>query len=105
MKKIKYLVFFIFMFLINISITKANEIYSIDVNIKLDEEGNGIVTEIWNMKADKGTENYKPMGDLGNSEISNFKVTDEIGRNYTFLSNWNVNATLSEVTFPVTENS
>lgn len=95
MKKIKYLVFFIFMFLINISITKANEIYSIDVNIKLDEEGNGIVTEIWNMKVDKGTENYKPMGDLGNSEISNFKVIDETGRNYTFLSNWNVNATLS----------
>ena len=95
MKRIKYFVLVVFMFLLNISIIRANEIYSIDVDITLDEEGNGIVTEIWDMKVNKGTENYKPMGDLGNSNITNFHVTDETGREYTYLSNWNINGTLS----------
>ncbi len=94
MKKIKYLIFTLFVSLISISFIKANEIYSIDVNVELNKDGSAHITEVWNMKVDKGTEVYKPMSNLGNSEISNFTVKDE-DRVYTYLSSWNTSGTLS----------
>lgn len=95
MKKIKLFLFVSFLLFFNIQIIRANEIYSIDVNVELDEYGNGTITEIWNMKVDNGTENYKPIGDLGNGEITNFHVKDEKGNDYTYLTSWNTNGTLN----------
>lgn len=93
MKKIKYLFFSLLMLFCTISFVKANTIYSIDVTAVLDEEGNGKITEIWKMNVDNGTEIYKPFGDLGNSEITNFHVSEE-GILYDLVSNWDVNGTL-----------
>lgn len=93
MKKLKYLLLMI-LFFCTFSFVKANEIYSIDVSLELDNEGNGKVTEIWNMYVNQGTEVYKPMGDLGNSEITNFHVSDGI-TNYESLSSWSTSGTLN----------
>ncbi len=95
MKKIKYFVFFLVMFLFNITISKANTIDSIYIDVTLDEEGNGHIQELWNMYVDRGTENFKPMTNLENSTISDFTVSDETGNIYTFLSTWNTNGTLA----------
>ncbi len=73
----------------------ANTIYSIDVTLNLDENGNGKITEVWQAKVDSKTELYKPMGDLGNSEITNFKVTMD-DQAYTYISNWDIDASLKE---------
>ena len=75
MKKIKYFIFMLLIFIIGMGSVSANTIYSIDVDLKLDSNGNGKVTEIWKANVDSKTELYKPMGDLGNSKITNFKVT------------------------------
>lgn len=93
MKKVNYFFFSILMLFCTISFVKANTIYSIDVTAVLDEEGNGKITEIWKMNVDKGTESYKPFGDLGNSEITNFHVSEN-GTLYTSLTSWNINASL-----------
>lgn len=93
MKKIKYLFFSLLMLFCTISFVKANTIYSIDVIAVLDEEGNGKITEIWKVDVNKGTESYKPFGDLGNSEITNFHVSEE-GILYDLVSNWDINGTL-----------
>ncbi len=95
MKKLCYLLLFLAVFLGNFSQVLANEIHSIKVDAKLDKEGNGVITEVWDMSVDHGTENYKPMSNLGNSTISNFKVVDENGQEYTSLSSWDVNADFS----------
>ena len=69
----KYFSFALFALIINVGLVKANTIYGINVNVTLDEEGNGKIIEKWDMNVNQGTENYKPMMNLGNSEITNFR--------------------------------
>jgi len=97
MKKLKYVLFTILLFLINISIVSAKDdvINRIDVSITLDKYGNAHIEEIWDVKANMGTEFYKAEYNLGNMKISNFKVYEN-NRLFTFVNNWNVNGSLSE---------
>lgn len=93
MKRIKYLFFSLLLLFSMVGFAKANTIYSIDITAVLDEDGNAKITEVWNMSVDKGTEVYKPMGSLGNSEISNFHVSEN-GERYNYQTNWNTSGTL-----------
>ena len=93
MKKVRYFIFSLILLFSMKNLAKANSIYSIDVTMVLDEEGNANVTEVWNMDVDRGTEVYKPMGRLGNSEISNFHVSEN-GFLYEYQDSWNINGTL-----------
>lgn len=90
MKYLKYLLVVIIAFTINISLASAtNKINSIDVTVNLDVYGTGHIKEIWNVKTDQGTEVFKPMSNLVNSEITNFKVSMD-GTNFT-QKTWNIN--------------
>ena len=93
MKRIKYLFFSLLLLFSMVCFAKANTIYSIDITAVLDEYGNAKITEVWDMSVDKGTEVYKPMGSLGNSEISNFHVSEN-GKRYNYQTNWNTSGTL-----------
>lgn len=93
MKRIKYLFFSLLLLFSMIGFAKANTIYSIDITAVLDEDGNAKITEVWDMSVDKGTEVYKPMGSLGNSEISNFHVSEN-GKLYNYQTSWNTSGTL-----------
>ena len=97
MKKLKYILFTIFLFLINISIVSAKDdvINRIDVSITLDNIGNAHIEEIWDVKANMGTEFYKAEYNLGNMEISNFKVYEN-GREFTFVKGWDIDASIEE---------
>lgn len=92
MRKILYVIFlFIIITTINVS---ANTIYSIDMNIYLDEMGNANITERWDVLGSDGTEWYKPLRDLGQSEISDFTVSMD-GKQLE-RKNWNINESLSQ---------
>ena len=92
MKKIFYIIaIFISLIYVNVS---ANTIYSIDMDIYLDENGNANITEVWNVKGHDGTEWYKPLRDLGESELSNFTVS--MDGNPLKRKTWNVNESLKE---------
>ena len=95
MKKIKNILFTIILFLINITIVNAKDdvINRIDVSINLDKFGNAHIEEIWDVKANMGTEFYKAEYNLGKMQISNFKVYEN-DRLFTFINNWNVNGSL-----------
>ena len=73
MKKLFYLL--IILFLMTANNVLANTIYSVDMDIYLDEDANAQITETWKVKGTDGTEWYKPLRDLGNSELSNFTVS------------------------------
>lgn len=75
------------------SFADTDEFSNLTMNIQISENGTAYVTEIWNVKIYEGTEMYKPYYDLEDSEIRNFSVKDETGKEYALLSNWNVNAT------------
>ncbi len=74
---------------------KANTIKSIDMDIYLDKNGTAHITETWNANLTQGTEGYKPYTDLGISEIKNFTVKDDKGRDYEEVTPWNTKASFS----------
>lgn len=98
MKKIRLLLvlFISFLFVVNV---KANTINSINIDAFIDENGNAKITEIWDADLTQGTEGYRPFSNMDNKVISNFKVTDESGRVYETLNNWNVNKSFSEKSY------
>lgn len=97
MKKIKYFVVFLLTFLVSIAFVFAKDdvINRIDVNIMLDNSGNAHVEEVWNVKANMGTEFYKGMYNLGNMKVTNFKVYEN-NTLFTYLDNWDIYASLND---------
>lgn len=93
MKKRKIFLLFILMILFPISVY-ADDIYNIDMYINITKEGNANIKEIWNVKADSGSEWYKQLYNLGNEELSNFKVSmDNKSLKY---KKWNIDESLKE---------
>ena len=91
----KKIIFLIITFLFSISVVSAkNNIYSIDIKVYLDEEGNANIEEVWNVKGSDGTEWYKVLSNLGNMELSNFKVY--MDGNLLTYKTWDVDESLSE---------
>ena len=73
----------------------ANSISSIDMDIYVDNNGNAEVTEVWNCSTNQGTECYHPYYNLGNSSITNLRVSDKTNT-YTNTGSWNTDMTMSE---------
>ena len=70
-------------------------IHDINVNVRLYRDGSAIVSEVWNLTAEEGTEVYVPRTNLGDIEISDFSVTDETGTMYTFENRWDTDRSLA----------
>ena len=92
MKKI--LLFILMLLIMPISVSASNRIYNIDINVDILEDGSAKITEVWDVDGSDGTEWYKVMNNLGNSELSNFTVLMD-GKNLTY-KNWNVDESLSQ---------
>ena len=92
MKGLKYFLFLIGFFLLFSFSVKANKINKIAMDIYLDNSGNAHITEVWDTYLNQGTEGYHPYYNLGNSTISDLKVSDERGTNYTTVSYWDINS-------------
>lgn len=100
MKKVLKKIVFISVFLTIAFFTSniyvdANTINSITMDIFLNKDGSGHVTEVWDMNLNEGTESYKPYGNLKNYKIKNFTVKDETGKVYETIHNWNTKANFS----------
>lgn len=92
MKKIYLLIISIILFIPSVS---ANSIENINMDILIDNNGIAHVTEVWNATLESGTEGYKPYYNLGESEISNFKVSMN-NIDYSFENNWNVDGSFNK---------
>lgn len=90
----KKIIFTLILFLVP-SIILANEINNIDMKIYVDNNGTAHVTEEWTTNLIQGTEGYKPYYNLGESKISNFKVSMN-GKEYTYNSDYDINASFNE---------
>ena len=94
MKKRTIFLLFILMILFPISV-HADDIYNIDMYINITKEGNANIKEIWDVKADSGSEWYKQLYNLGAEEISNFKVSMD-NKALTYKDDWNIDESLTE---------
>ena len=70
MKKLKLLILSIVLLFISYTNVYASSIDTIDMDIKLDENGTATITETWKANVTQGTEGWHPYYNLGNSEIS-----------------------------------
>ena len=93
MRKIYLLLMGLILFIPNMAL--ANSISNIDMNIYVDDSGTAHVTEEWTANLYEGTEGYKPYYNLGESEISNFKVRMN-GTDFSYLDNWNVSGSFED---------
>ncbi len=75
---------------------ETDSIESIDIEVYINEDGVASITEVWVCSIYSGTELYKPYYDLYTSEISDLSVTDETGTVYTYLTDWDINASQSD---------
>ena len=97
LKKILKIFLISVFFLLIIGISKnveANSISKISMDIYVDNNGDATINEVWNCRADSGTEVYHPYYYLGKSEIENLEVSEN-GRKYQTLSSWNTSGSLS----------
>lgn len=73
----------------------ANSISKIDMDIYVDKSGTAHVTETWSANLSQGTEGYKPYYNLGDANITNFKVSEN-DKEYTSQKGWDTNASFDE---------
>jgi len=71
-------------------------IRDIDVDVRLQKDGNAIIYEHWNVRAVSGTEWYLVKSNLGDIRVEDLGVSDETGRKYTFEGEWDVNRSIEE---------
>lgn len=98
MKKIFKSLFFVFTFLLFTNNVGANSIDSISMDIYIDSKGDAHITEKWQANLDEGTEGYRYYGNMGNSEITDYKVNSD-GKDFSSYSSgnyWNINADFDE---------
>ena len=97
-KKLLDIIILSFLFFIIIGFknsASANSINSINMDIYVDNDGNAEVTEVWECLTNQGTECYHPYYNLGNSSITNLRVSDKTST-YTNTGVWNTDMTMSE---------
>ena len=83
---------FVIVFFCMVNQVSANSIKNIDIDVYIDNNGNAVVTEVWDVKLTNGTEGYRACKKIGNSEITNFSVTDQTGTIYQNISMWDTSA-------------
>lgn len=98
MKKIFNFLIIGFAFIMFSSNVKANNISKISMDIYVDNNGDAYITEVWNAYLSSGTEGYRYYGNLGNSEILDYMVSDQTKTytSYNSSGSWNVNASFDD---------
>lgn len=74
----------------------TDSIDNITMDINIDSNGNANIVEKWIAEIGTGTELYKTFNNLETSEITKIVVSDETDTTYTFLSDWDINASQSK---------
>lgn len=93
MKK-KIILFLTLLIIMPISVM-ADNIYKIDMNVYIDEFGNASIKEVWDVKADYGSEWYKTMYELNNSELTDYKVYMD-SKELQYKEYWDINESISD---------
>ena len=98
MRRLRYLLLIALLVLLPANVHAAIELYSLDYDVYLNPSGDADVKIRWHSyQDDTGTENYIPISNLGGSEITNFKVSEE-GMTYRENTDWDIDRSREEKT-------
>ena len=92
MKKILTIIICMFAFTVNV---KAFNIYTIDMDISLDENGTATIDETWNTYVNDGSEIYHPYYNLNKSKMEMISASMD-GKEYEIVSIWNESGNLND---------
>ena len=84
--------FLFVLLMLPLQVDAANNIYRIDIDVNILQDGSANIVEVWDVDGDDGTEWYKVMNNMGNMKLSNFTVSMD-GETLTY-KDWNVNESL-----------
>ncbi len=81
-----------------LSVARAAEpqIRSIDIEVTLHRDGSASFTEDWDVTVTEGTEWYLVRQNLDGMEVSGLSVTDETGRRYADIGEWDIDRSMAE---------
>lgn len=94
MKKRFFAIYFVFLVLLPINVL-ANENELVDIDLYIDQEGNGHFQTTYVYEDYEGTEHYIVLENLEGRSFENFKVTRN-GMPMNFEENWDIDASLEE---------
>lgn len=96
-RNLGHIAIFIFLFIIvPQSAFAAEEIRSITIDMLLNDDGSADIAQTWDAETHQGTEFYFTMSNMSDMEVKDFRVKDETGREFVFLSDWDAKASLEE---------
>ncbi len=73
----------------------THELEELNIQVELNKDGSALIKEHRIATLSEGTENYIIIGNLGESTIKDFSVTEN-GTTYEYVDNWNIDATREE---------
>lgn len=77
---------------------EEHKLETLEIDVFINQDGSATIRERRVANLIEGTENYIVIGNLGESEITDFKVFEN-GQEYQFKDNWNVDDSREEKTF------
>lgn len=87
---------FLLVFISPAEVHAQNRIESIQIEANIRENGSVVIRDHRIFYADRGTEHYISLGNLGESRLLSFVVYDENNKALEYEDAWNINASLSE---------
>nr|WP_288824392.1 DUF2207 domain-containing protein [uncultured Clostridium sp.] len=80
-----------------VSFAAEDAIPSINIDVMLQNDGSAVITEIWDVRGvSSGTEYYKALYNMDGMSVHSFLVSDESGKQYKTLDNWDTKRTREE---------
>lgn len=86
----KYILSFICVMFLFIGGVRANTVNKIDMDVYIDKNGDAYVKEVWDVETNESTEVYHQYNNIGESSISDLKVSDST-KEYEQID-WDINA-------------
>lgn len=85
----------VFLFTVFSSKTFANDIYSIDTEVEILEDGTGEITQVWKTYVDDGTEFFIPIENLNHMNLMDVFVSNS-EREFEYVPDWDIDASFEE---------
>lgn len=98
MKKFKKTKIFLLSFIFSLFFalpSYADDFNNLDINVEINKEGIASVEETWDTVDQSGTEKYKPIENLGEIQIEDFKAKVN-GKSFTEENPWNVDRSFDQ---------
>ena len=92
------IIFFIIISLSTLVSAEGHELKNLEIDVFIEEDGSALIREKRDVNLIEGSESYIVIEDIGDSKITDFKVSED-GREYEVINSWNIDDSKEEKAF------